>query len=44
MTLELASPISIAKAFSPSHITGFYSEIKDESILKHGDRNLQTLI
>ena len=36
MTLELASPISIAKAFSPSHITGFYSEIKDESILKHG--------
>jgi len=36
MTLELASSISIAKAFSPSHITGFYSEIKDESILKHG--------
>jgi len=36
MTLELAPSISIAKAFSPSHITGFYSEIKDESILNHG--------
>lgn len=36
MTLELASSISIAKAFSPGHITGFYSEIKNESILKRG--------
>jgi pantoate kinase len=36
MTLELAPSISIAKAFSPGHITGFYSEIKDESILKRG--------
>jgi len=36
MTLELAPSISIAKAFSPSHITGFYREIKDESTLKHG--------
>lgn len=36
MTLELAPSISIGKAFSPSHITGFYSEIKDDSVLKHG--------
>jgi pantoate kinase len=36
MTLELAPTISIGKAYSPSHITGFYSEMKDESVLKHG--------
>jgi pantoate kinase len=36
MTLEINPPISIAKAYSPSHITGFYSEVKGESILKQG--------
>jgi pantoate kinase len=36
MTLEIAPTISIGKAYSPSHITGFYSETIDESILKHG--------
>lgn len=36
MTLEITPPISIAKAYSPSHITGFYSEVKDESILNRG--------
>jgi pantoate kinase len=36
MTLEITRPISIAKAYSPSHITGFYSEVKDESILNRG--------
>jgi pantoate kinase len=36
MTLEITPAISIGKAFSPSHITGFYSEIKDKSILKRG--------
>lgn len=36
MTLEIAPTISIGKAYSPSHITGFYSEINDESIVKHG--------
>jgi pantoate kinase len=36
MTLEITLPISIAKAYSPSHITGFYSEVKDESILNRG--------
>ena len=34
MTLEITPAISIGKAFSPSHITGFYSEVKDESILE----------
>ena len=36
MTLEITPRISIAKAYSPSHITGFYSEVKDESILNRG--------
>ena len=36
MTLEITPPISIANAYSPSHITGFYSEVKDESILNRG--------
>jgi pantoate kinase len=36
MTLEITPAISIAKAYSPSHITGFYSEVKDESILNRG--------
>jgi pantoate kinase len=36
MTLEITPAISIAKAYSPSHISGFYSEVKDESILGHG--------
>lgn len=36
MTLEITRPVSIAKAYSPSHITGFYSEVKDESILNRG--------
>ena len=36
MTLEITPAISIGKAFSPSHITGFYSEINDKSILKRG--------
>ena len=36
MTLEITPPISIAKAYSPSHITGFYSEVNDESILNRG--------
>ena len=36
MTLEITPTISIGKAYSPSHITGFYSEINDESIVKHG--------
>ena len=36
MTLEINPAISIAKAYSPSHITGFYSEVKGESILKQG--------
>lgn len=36
MTLEIAPTISIGKAYSPSHITGFYSEINDESTVKHG--------
>src|SRR6476659_2592772 len=33
MTLEITPPISIAKAYSPSHITGFYSEVKNDSAL-----------
>ena len=36
MTLEITPAISIAKAYSPSHITGFYSEVKDELVLNHG--------
>ena len=36
MTLEITPPISIAKAYSPSHITGFYSGVKGESILEQG--------
>src|SRR5215467_2874303 len=36
MTLEITPPISIAKAYSPSHITGFYSEVKNNSALNHG--------
>ena len=36
MTLEISPPISVATAYSPSHITGFYSEVKDESILNRG--------
>lgn len=36
MTLEITPAISIAKAYSPCHITGFYSEVKDESILNRG--------
>jgi pantoate kinase len=36
MTLEITPAISIAKAYSPSHITGFYSEVEDESILNRG--------
>ena len=36
MTLEITPAISIAKAYSPTHITGFYSEVKDESILNRG--------
>ena len=36
MTLEITPPISVAKAYSPSHITGFYSEVKGESILNRG--------
>src|SRR5215510_12517712 len=36
MTLEITPPISIAKAYSPSHITGFYSEVKDDSALNRG--------
>jgi pantoate kinase len=36
MTLEITPPISVAKAYSPSHITGFYSEVNAESILNRG--------
>ena len=36
MTLEITPPISIAKAYSPSHITGFYSEVKNDSALNRG--------
>jgi pantoate kinase len=36
MTLEITPAISIAKAYSPSHITGFYSEVKDQLVLNHG--------
>lgn len=36
MTLEITPAISIAKAYSPTHITGFYSEVKDQSILNRG--------
>ena len=36
MTLEITPAISIGKAFSPCHITGFYSEIKDKAILNRG--------
>lgn len=36
MTLEITPPISVAKAYSPSHITGFFSEVKEESILNCG--------
>jgi pantoate kinase len=36
MTLEITSPIAIANAYSPSHITGFYSAVKGESILEQG--------
>jgi pantoate kinase len=36
MTLEITPAISIAKAYSPTHITGFYSEVKDEFILNRG--------
>ena len=36
MTLEITPAIAIAKAYSPSHITGFYSGVRGESILEHG--------
>jgi pantoate kinase len=36
MTLEITPAISIAKAYSPSHITGFYSEVKDQLVLNRG--------
>src|SRR6476619_8161858 len=36
MTLEITPPISIAKAYSTSHITGFYSEVKNDSALNRG--------
>ena len=36
MTLEITPAISITKAYSPSHITGFYSEVEDELVLNHG--------
>ena len=45
MTLEITPAISITKAYSPSHITGFYSEVKDESILNQwfsGGRNFDS--
>jgi pantoate kinase len=36
MTLEISPPISVATGYSPNHITGFYSEVKDESTLNRG--------
>jgi pantoate kinase len=36
MTLEIIPAIAIAKAYSPSHITGFYSGVRGESILEQG--------
>ena len=36
MTLEITPAIAIAKAYSPSHITGFYSGVRGESILEQG--------
>jgi pantoate kinase len=36
MTLEITPAITIAKAYSPCHITGFYSEVEDGSILGRG--------